>query len=175
MPLGAVARNGLKLASRCRQLEESAYFQDSGVRRIYRVWPADAAGMGWLDELPSRATIPPMRERSAAPHDDPPGERLVFRRGRLRKREDDEVRMMREALANLEDAPRVKRVLLELSRFYNPVADGPVIDPSTRHAVIACLDAADLAGARALLEAHLATYLRLDEPPRSTEPSPGTP
>jgi hypothetical protein len=61
-------------------------------------------------------------------------ERLVFRRGRLRKREDDEVRMMREALANLSDLPRVKRILLELSRFYNPVADGPVIGPDTRRA-----------------------------------------
>ena len=83
--------------------------------------------------------------------------------------------MMREALANLDDAPRVKRVLLELSRFYNPVADGPVIDPDTRHAVIACLDASDLAGARALLEAHLASYLRIDEPSRSAESSPDTP
>ena len=83
--------------------------------------------------------------------------------------------MMREALANLDDAPRVKRLLLELSRFYNPVADGPVIDPDTRHAVIACLEAADLAGARALLEAHLAAYLKIDEPQRPAEPSRDTP
>ena len=109
-----------------------------------------------------------MFEPPTAPRDDKQDERLVFRRGRLRKREDDEVRMMREALANLEDTARVKRVLLELSRFYNPVADGPVVDPDTRHAVIACLDAADLAGARALLEAHLAADLTIDEPPGSS-------
>ena len=92
-------------------------------------------------------------------------ERLVFRRGKLRKREDDEVRMMREALATLDDPARVKRILVELSRFYNPVVHGPVVDPETRHAVIACLEAADLAGARALLEAHLTRYLKIDEPP----------
>ena len=106
-----------------------------------------------------------MREQPAAQHDDKQDERLVFRRGKLRKREDDEVRMMREALASLDDAPRVKRLLLELSRFYNPVADGPVVDPDTRHAVIACLEAADLDGARVLLEAHLAVYVKIDEPP----------
>jgi hypothetical protein len=109
-----------------------------------------------------------MNEPVVVKDDDRPDERLVFRRGRLRKREDDEVRMMREALASLDDAPRVKRILVELSRFYNPVADGPVVDPETRHAVIACLEAADLAGARALLEAHLAAYLKIDEPPASS-------
>ena len=96
-------------------------------------------------------------------------DRLVFRRGRLRKREDDEVRMMREALAGLDDTPRVKRILLELSRFYNPVTDGSVIDTATRHAVVACLESADTAGARALLEAHLAEYLKIGEPPVSPE------
>ena len=106
-----------------------------------------------------------MSESLPAQDDDKQAERLVFRRGRLRKREDDEVRMMREALASLDDAPRVKRILVELSRFYNPVADGPVIDPGTRHAVIDCLEAADLAGARAVLEAHLTAYLKIDEPP----------
>jgi hypothetical protein len=94
-------------------------------------------------------------------------ERLVFRRGRLRKREDDEVRMMREALANFSDLPRVKRILLELSRFYNPVADGPVLGPDTRRAVISSLEAGDQEGARALLERHLAEYLKMDERPPS--------
>jgi len=111
----------------------------------------------------SRDTIPAMREPAAGRHDADPTERLVFRRGKLRKREDDEVRMMREALAHLGDTPRVKRILLELSRFYNPVAHGPVVGPDTRRAVISCLEAADLAGAAAVLEAHLAEYLKMDE------------
>ena len=105
-----------------------------------------------------------MREPAAGRHGADPTERLVFRRGKLRKREDDEVRMMREALASLDDIPRVKRILLELSRFYNPVTHGPVVGPDTRRAVIACLEAGDLAGAGAALEAHLAEYLKMDEP-----------
>ncbi|MGH7333815.1 MAG: hypothetical protein ACREKS_13955 [Candidatus Rokuibacteriota bacterium] len=92
-----------------------------------------------------------------------PDERLVFRRGKLRKREDDEVRMMREALANLADLPLVKRVLLELGRFYNPVTNGPVVGPRARSRLLTLLEAGDLEGARALLEAHLATYLKMDE------------
>jgi hypothetical protein len=92
-----------------------------------------------------------------------PGERLVFRRGKLRKREDDEVRMMREALANIDDIPRVKRILLELSRFYNPVTHGAVVQPHTRRVIIEHLEAADLPAARAVLEAHLAEYLKIDE------------
>jgi hypothetical protein len=92
-----------------------------------------------------------------------PEGRLVFRRGKLRKREDDEVRMMREALANLADVPRVKRLLLELGRFYNPVTNASVLGPATRHDMIALLESGDSEGARALLEAHLAEYLKLDQ------------
>jgi len=72
---------------------------------------------------------------------------LVYRRGKLRRREDDEVRMMREALANLDDGPRVRRILLELGRFYNPVTNRPVVGTETRRAVLMRLDAADADGA----------------------------
>lgn len=97
--------------------------------------------------------------------EDPASDGLVFRRGKLRKREDDEVRMMRDVLAHLGDTARVTRTLLELGRFYNPVTHGPVVDPETRHAVIASLDAGDVLRARALLEAHLRDYLKMDERP----------
>ena len=92
-----------------------------------------------------------------------PDDRLVFRRGKLRKREDDEVRMLREALENLVDTPRVKRILLELSRFYNPVTNSPVMSPETRRRVVEFLEAGDAAAAKALLEAQLAEYLKMDE------------
>ena len=70
--------------------------------------------------------------------------------------------MMREALANLDDLPRVKRILLELGRFYNPVTDRPVVGLDTRRAVVISLEAGDLAGARGVLDAHLAEYLEMD-------------
>jgi hypothetical protein len=98
-------------------------------------------------------------------HEDP-NAGLVFRRGKLRKREDDEVKMMREALANLADVPRVKRILLELGRFYNPVTNATVLGSETFRAVVTRLEAGDADGARAVLEAHLAQYLKLgDRPP----------
>ena len=95
-------------------------------------------------------------------HQDP-NDQLVFRRGKLRKREDDEVRMMRDALANLSDRATVGRLLLELSRFYNPVTNAPVVTPSFRQHVLTLLDRRDLDGARAALEAQLAEYLKMDD------------
>ena len=105
--------------------------------------------------------MPAMREPACGATCDP-DQGLVFRRGKLRKREDDEVRMMREALANLDDVPRVGRILLELGRFYNPVTNRPVVSAETRHAVLMRLDAADRDGAREVLDTHLAEYLKMD-------------
>jgi len=103
-----------------------------------------------------------MGDPPAGAHGDTRGQ-LVFRRGKLRKREDDEVRMMREALASLDDLPRVKRLLLELGRFYNPVTDRPVLGMDVRRAVVTSLEQGNVAAARARLELALAEYLRMDE------------
>jgi hypothetical protein len=98
------------------------------------------------------------------PHDDP-NDRLVFRRGKLRPRENDEVRMMRDALANLDDLPRVKGILLELGRFYNPVTNGSVVASDVRRRVVSLLEAGDAEGARAVLDAYLAEYQKMDDRP----------
>jgi len=98
------------------------------------------------------------------PHGDP-NDRLVFRRGKLRTREDDEVRMMREAIANLGDLSRVRAILLELGRFYNPVTNAAVVGSDLRRRVLGLLEAGDADGARALLEAHLVEYRKMDDRP----------
>lgn len=98
-------------------------------------------------------------------HHDDPNDRLVFRRGKLRPRENDEVRMMRDALAHLDDLPRVKGILLELGRFYNPVANESVVAADLRRRVVDLLEAGDAEGARALLDAHLAEYQKMDDRP----------
>ena len=100
-------------------------------------------------------------------HHDDPNDRLVFRRGKLRPRENDEVRMMREALEHLDDLPRVKEILLELGRFYNPVTNGSVVAPDLRQRVICLLEAGDAEGARAVLGAHLTEYQKMDDRPES--------
>ena len=114
--------------------------------------------------MAGRGTMPPVAELPLPDHiDGDPNDRLVFRRGKLRKREDDEVRMLREALENLVDVPRVKRILLELSRFYNPVTNKPVMSLETRRRVAGLLEAGDPDAAKVLLDAHLAEYLKMDD------------
>ena len=106
------------------------------------------------------------REMSSPDHlHSDPDERLVFRRGKLRKREDDEVKMMRDAIASLADVPRVKGILLELGRFYNPVTNAAVVSSDTRRRVVALLEEGDPDGARTILEAQLAEYLQMADPP----------
>ena len=118
-----------------------------------------------------------MGDPPAGAHGDNARGQLVFRRGKLRKREDDEVRMMREALASLDDLPHVKRLLLELGRFYNPVTNRPVLGVDVRRAVVTNLEQGDVAGARSVLEMALAEYLKMDEAldARTSEASPQSP
>ena len=73
--------------------------------------------------------------------------------------------MMREALAHLDDLPRVKGILLELGRFYNPVSNTSVVAPDLRRRVVGLLESGDAEGARALLEAHVAEYQKMGERP----------
>jgi hypothetical protein len=118
-----------------------------------------------------------MGDPPAGAHGGNAGGQLVFRRGKLRKREDDEVRMMREALASLDDLPHVKRLLLELGRFYNPVTDRPVLSVDVRRTVVTHLEHGNPAGARVVLEAALAEYLKMDEALawRASDASPSPP
>ena len=98
-------------------------------------------------------------------HHGDPNDRLVFRRGKLRPRENDEIRMLRDAVAHLGDLQRVKGILLELGRFYNPVTNAFVVAADLRRRVVSLLEAGDAEGARALLEAHVAEYQKMDDRP----------
>jgi hypothetical protein len=89
---------------------------------------------------------------------------LVFRRGKLRKRDDPAIDLFREALGHLDDVPRVRRICLELGRLYDPIRDAPILEPSACRAVLALLEAGRAAEARPLLEEALARYTRLDRP-----------
>ena len=71
--------------------------------------------------------------------------------------------MMREALAHLGDLPRVKGILLELRRFYNPVTNASVVASDLRRRVVGLLEAGDAEGAHALLEAHLVEHHKMDD------------
>jgi hypothetical protein len=96
--------------------------------------------------------------------DDTPQAR-AYRRGfrdKGDKREDYAVDLFRAALAALDDVPRVNRILIELTRLYNPLVDGPIVDAGTRAAVLEALETSDRERARRLLEQRLDLYYPTD-------------
>jgi len=94
---------------------------------------------------------------------DPPSDDLVFRRGKLRKRDDEAIDLFREALAHLGDVPRVKRILLELGRFYNPVSNRPTLEPAARRHVVELLEAGRPEEAAGVLDDCLRRYTAADK------------
>src|SRR5262249_33713509 len=83
---------------------------------------------------------------------DPPdsaGER-AYRRGfkRAHRREDYALDLFAEAERDLTDTARVSRILLELSRYYNPLIHGPIVDLASRRLVLEALEAGRLDEAR---------------------------
>jgi hypothetical protein len=110
--------------------------------------------------VPDPPAGPPSAD--SAPGDPAPGdspEDARHRRGlRFRKREDHAVELFREARAHLDDVARVRRILLELGRFYNPLADAPIVDAASRRRIVEALEAGRDGEARALLDERLALY-----------------
>lgn len=85
------------------------------------------------------------------------------RRGlRFRKRDDYAVELFKDALAHLDDIGRVDRILLELGKFYNPLAHGPIVDLATRRRIVEHLEASRVEDARRLLDERLALYAQIE-------------
>jgi hypothetical protein len=95
----------------------------------------------------------------------PDSDDLVFRRGKLRKRDDPAFELYREALEHLDDLPRVKRALFELGRLYDPVTNGAVLPPAIRRQVLEGLEGGRPEEARQLLADAFRSYGRKPEPP----------
>lgn len=85
----------------------------------------------------------------------------AYRRGFKRgdKREDYAVDLFREAEANLLDISRVSGILLELSRYYNPLIHGPIVDLESRRRVVEAIESGRTEEAREVLRHRLALYL----------------
>jgi len=92
--------------------------------------------------------------------DGPREDRAYRRRFRDKgnKRDDWAIDVFREVFASFDDPDRVDRLLFDLSRYYNALADGPIVDLATRQRVSTLLRAGDAEPARALLEGCLANY-----------------
>jgi hypothetical protein len=99
----------------------------------------------------------------------------ALRRGlRSRRRDDHALDLFRRIETNLGDVGLVDRVLLELSRCYNPLTNGPIVALTTRQAIVESLRAGLTEDARQLLDECLARYAPPGEAPRPpSPPEPG--
>jgi hypothetical protein len=74
------------------------------------------------------------------------------------KREDYAVDRLREARANVDDIERVNRILAEVGRFYNAIADAPLVSLQTRQRIVDLLRDGRLDEACSLIDDCLARY-----------------
>jgi hypothetical protein len=101
-------------------------------------------------------------------------EARAYKRGfrQKNKRDDYALDLFDEARAKLATDPaRVGQILSELSRLYNSLTDGPIVDLATRGAIMARLEAGRMAEAQALLEGRYELYAPIDDAERR---GPGT-
>lgn len=87
-----------------------------------------------------------------------PEERESRKHWRKHKRQDTGLMLFERARASLEDPAQAKPLLFELSRLYNPVINGPLIDRPTYARILEALERGQIAEARRLLDERLALY-----------------
>src|SRR2546425_11082579 len=99
----------------------------------------------------------------------------ALRRGlRSRRRDDHALDLFRRIETNLSDIGLVDRVLLELSRCYNALTNGPIVDLATRRMIVESLRAGQAGDAKRLLDECLARYAPPAETPKApSPPDPG--
>jgi hypothetical protein len=93
----------------------------------------------------------------------------AYRRGfrQKSKRDDYALDLFHEARAKLTDDPdRVGRILSELSRLYNPLVNGPLVDLDACRRIMELLSAQRAAEAGALLEERYRLYAPIDDAER---------
>lgn len=79
---------------------------------------------------------------------------------RARKREDHALLLIEELRAVLDDISRVRRILLELGRYYDPVLGGAIMELPHQRAIVDALEAGQRDRALALIEERYALYVR---------------
>jgi hypothetical protein len=83
------------------------------------------------------------------------GERKHWRK---LKRQDTGLALFERARDSLDDLGRCKPILFELTRLYNPVVDGPLVDRATYARILQAVEAGRIEEARRLLDERLALY-----------------
>lgn len=79
---------------------------------------------------------------------------------RARKREDHTLLLIEELKGALDDLPRVRRLLLQLGRHYDPVLGGAILDLPHQRAIVEALEAGRPERALGLIEERYALYVQ---------------
>lgn len=79
---------------------------------------------------------------------------------KARKREDHALVLIRDLLASLEDPARARRLLLELSRYYDPILGGAIVEVRHQRAIMEAIEAGRPGEAEALVQARYALYIK---------------
>jgi hypothetical protein len=79
---------------------------------------------------------------------------------RRRKRQDHALALIQELDESLGDLPRVRRLLVELGRYYDPVLGGGIMDLPSQRAIMEALEAGRPDDARAVVRARYEAYMR---------------
>ncbi|HSE06258.1 MAG TPA: hypothetical protein VLK35_19075 [Methylomirabilota bacterium] len=92
-----------------------------------------------------------------------PGDAAEPRRDKgfkARKREDHALLLIRELLEGLEDLPRVRQILRELGRYYDPVLGGAIMEVAHQRQIVEALEAGRSREARAIVLERYELYIK---------------
>lgn len=79
---------------------------------------------------------------------------------KARKREDHALVLIREVRSSLDDLPRVRRLLRELGRYYDPVLGGAIVEVRHQRQIVEALEGGRRHEALALIEARYELYIK---------------
>ncbi len=79
---------------------------------------------------------------------------------KARKREDHALVLIRDLLACLENPAQARRLLLELSRYYDPILGGAIVEVRHQREIMEAIEAGRPGEAEALVQARYALYIK---------------
>ena len=100
-----------------------------------------------------------MTESTEIP-DDPAGDAPPKKGFRARKREDHALVLIRDLLGCLDDIPRVRELMRELSRYYDPVLGGAILEVGHQRAIVEAIEAGRVEEAQALIQQRYDLYVQ---------------
>jgi hypothetical protein len=79
---------------------------------------------------------------------------------KARKREDHALVLIRELRSGLDDLPRVREILRELGRYYDPVLGGAIIEVRHQRQIVEALEAGRRREALAVIDGRYELYIK---------------